>query len=129
MFTRRNFLSTLGRTAPAAWLAAHGRSELREIVDQLGRFTGGPDEIARDERFWAPVQQAFTVDRSIIDLNNAGVSPSPRAGAGRDEAAPRLFERGAGADHVARVLEPQRETVREGLARMLAATPSVATGR
>jgi hypothetical protein len=76
-FTRRDFLSTAARTAPAAWLASGGTGELRDIADELARFGGGPEEIARDERFWAPVQQAFTVDRAIINLNNAGVSPSP----------------------------------------------------
>ena len=79
-FSRRDFLSTLGRTAPAAWLAAGGRDELHDIAAERARFAGGPEEIARDERFWAPVQQAFTVNRAIIDLNNAGVSPSPAPG-------------------------------------------------
>jgi isopenicillin-N epimerase len=76
-FSRRDFLSTLGRTAPAAWLAAGGSAQMRELAEELARFTGGPEEIARDERFWVPVQQAFTVNRAIINLNNAGVSPSP----------------------------------------------------
>ena len=76
-FTRRGFLSTLGRTAPAAWLASGGTGQLRDIATELARFTGGPEEIARDERYWAPVQQAFTVNRAIINLNNARVSPSP----------------------------------------------------
>src|ERR1041384_2579808 len=73
MTSRRDFLSTAARTAPAAWLASGGTGELREIGEELARFGGGPEEIARDERFWTPVQQAFTVDRSIINLNNAGV--------------------------------------------------------
>jgi len=37
-----------------------------------------PAEIARDESFWFPVQQAFDIDRSVINLNNGGVHPSPR---------------------------------------------------
>jgi selenocysteine lyase/cysteine desulfurase len=36
-----------------------------------------PRDVARDEAFWLQIQQAFTVDRSIINLNNGGVSPSP----------------------------------------------------
>src|SRR5262245_44464911 len=36
-----------------------------------------PDELARDEDYWAQVASAFTVDRSAINLNNAAVSPSP----------------------------------------------------
>jgi isopenicillin-N epimerase len=116
-FTRRDFLSTAARTAPAAWLAAGGAGELREIGEELARFAGGPEEIARDERFWAPVQQAFIVNRAIINLNNAGVSPSPAL---VQEAMKRHldFSNEAPVHTMWRVLEPLRETVREGLARM-----------
>ncbi|HYH80526.1 MAG TPA: aminotransferase class V-fold PLP-dependent enzyme [Longimicrobium sp.] len=117
-FTRRDFLSTAARTAPASWLAsAGGTRELREITEELARFTGGPEEIARDERFWMPVQQAFTVDRSIINLNNAGVSPSPALV--QDAMKRHLdYSNQAPVQTMWRVLEPQRETVRAGLARM-----------
>ncbi|HEX6747285.1 MAG TPA: hypothetical protein VF092_08285 [Longimicrobium sp.] len=116
-FSRRDFLSTLGRTAPAAWLAAGGSAQVRELAEELARFTGDPDEIARDERFWAPVQQAFTVDRSIINLNNAGVSPSPALV--QDAMKRHLdYSNEAPVQTMWRVLEPQRETVRAGLARM-----------
>jgi selenocysteine lyase/cysteine desulfurase len=116
-FSRRAFLSTAARTAPAAWLASGGTGELRDIAAELARFTGGPEEIARDERFWAPVQQAFTVNRAIINLNNAGVSPSPAL---VQEAMKRHldFSNEAPVHTMWRVLEPLRETVREGLARM-----------
>lgn len=116
-FTRRDFLSTVGRAAPAAWLASAGAGELRELGEELARFGGGPDEIARDERFWAPVQQAFTVSRAIVNLNNAGVSPSPAL---VQEAMKRHldFSNEAPVHTMWRVLEPLRETVREGLARM-----------
>lgn len=36
------------------------------------------EELARDEDFWWNVREAFTVDRTLINLNNGGVSPSPR---------------------------------------------------
>jgi selenocysteine lyase/cysteine desulfurase len=121
MFSRRDFLSALGRTAPAAWLAAGGHAEMRELEEELARFTGGPEEIARDERFWMPVQQAFTVDRSILNLNNAGVSPSPRLV--QDAMKRHLdYSNEAPVQTMWRVLEPQRETVRSGLARMFGAS-------
>lgn len=37
-----------------------------------------PEKVASGEAFWFQVQQAFDVDRSIINLNNGGVAPSPR---------------------------------------------------
>lgn len=44
-------------------------------VPPAGR--GAPDELARDEDYWAQVAQAFTIDRSAINLNNGAVSPAP----------------------------------------------------
>ena len=36
-------------------------------------------ELAQDEDFWFEIQQAFAVDRTIVNLNNGGVSPAPSA--------------------------------------------------
>ena len=36
------------------------------------------DTVARDEDFWFNIRHAFTVDRNMINLNNGGVSPSPK---------------------------------------------------
>jgi selenocysteine lyase/cysteine desulfurase len=47
------------------------------LVPELARHPGGPLETADDEDFWGEVQRAFTVDRSLVNLNNGGVSPSP----------------------------------------------------
>jgi selenocysteine lyase/cysteine desulfurase len=117
MSTRRDFLSTLSATLPAAWLGTGGRAQLDELTRELARFTGTPEEIARDERYWVPVQQAFTVDRSLINLNNGGVSPSPALV--QDAMKRHLdYSNGAPVQTMWRVLEPQRETVRAGLARM-----------
>lgn len=35
-------------------------------------------QLAADEDFWFEIQQGFAIDRSVINLNNGGVSPSPR---------------------------------------------------
>ena len=48
MVTRRDFLSAIGHAAPAAWLGGGGGgARLREITDELARFTGTPEEIAQ----------------------------------------------------------------------------------
>ena len=118
MLTRRDFLETLGRAAPAAWLGSGGRGQLAELLQELARFSGTPEEIARDERYWFAVQQAFTVDRSLVNLNNGGVSPSPALV--QDAMKRHLdYSNEAPAYTMWRVLEPQRETVRGGLARMM----------
>ena len=37
-----------------------------------------PEEVAKDEDYWAEVRNAFTIDRNILNLNNGHVCPSPR---------------------------------------------------
>src|SRR5690606_23011580 len=37
-----------------------------------------PLQLAADEKYWSIIQQAYTTNASIINLNNGGVSPSPR---------------------------------------------------
>ncbi|HEX5725406.1 MAG TPA: aminotransferase class V-fold PLP-dependent enzyme [Longimicrobiaceae bacterium] len=123
MLSRRDFLHAAARpAAAAALLGTADPRRLRETVDALARFTGTPAEIARDEDFWYVVQQAFTVDRSLINLNNGGVSPAPRV---VQEAMKRHldFSNHAPTYTMWRIQEPQRETVRAGLARMFGADP------
>ena len=78
MYSRRDFLGAVGIPAVAAavTLSAKGSAHARESL----RFVKStdPKELARDEDFWFEVAQAFSVDRSIVNLNNGGVSPSPR---------------------------------------------------
>ena len=63
-----------------------------------GRTQSG--EAARDEDYWREIQQAFTVDRNIINLNNGGVCPSPQDRPGRDAALARIHQHGAGVHNV-----------------------------
>src|SRR6476469_244977 len=37
-----------------------------------------PEHVAQDEDYWSIIQQAYTVDPNMVNLNNGGVSPSPR---------------------------------------------------
>jgi selenocysteine lyase/cysteine desulfurase len=92
------------------------------IADELSRHPGGPDEVAGDEDFWAVVAQAFTVDRSLMNLNNGGVSPAP---AYVQEAMKRHldYSNEAPVYTMWRILEPQREAVREQLARQWGVDP------
>ena len=41
-----------------------------------------PLEVAEDERTGAEIQRAFDVDRTMINLNNGGISPRTDARAG-----------------------------------------------
>lgn len=73
---RRTFLAAA--VPPAAVVLVPGRAAaaLAEAL-ALPAAAAAPEDSARDEDFWRPIQQAFTVDRSIVNLNNGGVSPAP----------------------------------------------------
>jgi len=82
MPSRRVFLGAISYPAGAAVAAAAlGASRLGRalpVLADLASHAGSPEEIAQDESFWFEIQQAFTPDRSLINLNNnGGVSPSP----------------------------------------------------
>ncbi len=75
MTTRRVFL---GEVAGAMAVGAVGlRANAGGLGRELAGFSGTPGELARDEAYWVPIQRAFTVDRSIVNLNNGGCSPAP----------------------------------------------------
>jgi isopenicillin-N epimerase len=77
MNTRRAFMSRLG-TASVAAVAFNDRAI--EIVNAAGKSAGKTDaaEMAVNEDYWREVQGAFALDRTMINLNNGGVCPSPR---------------------------------------------------
>ena len=78
---RRAFLGAISYPALGAlgWAALQPALSPRAhaVVRELSGHAGEPVAVARDETFWFEVQQAFTVDRSLINLNNGGVSPAP----------------------------------------------------
>lgn len=113
--TRREFLTK------AASVAALGCAVLRDDalarVEAAVRDTGSasPAALAGSEDFWFQVQRAYDVDRSIINLNNGGVAPSPRSvmDALRRHLA---FTNHLPPRNLWQVLDPQVETVRARIA-------------
>ncbi len=47
------------------------------MFHEWAHFEGSPQEIARNENYWAIVRRAFTLNEDWINLNNGGVSPCP----------------------------------------------------
>jgi isopenicillin-N epimerase len=106
---RRSFLSAAASTAAFAAGAA-------ERIQAAARYTAAdPLEAARDEDFWMEARNAFTVDRTIINLNNGGVSPPSRYAS---EAMGRYLTMSdmAPVSSMWRQLDPKVETVRAMLA-------------
>ncbi len=123
MLSRRQFMAVASQPVGAAVALAflHPRRAMA-IADTASQHPGSAEEVATDEAFWAEVQRAFVVDRTVVNLNNGGVSPSPAA---VQEAQRRYqeYSNAAPAHTMWRVLEPQRETVREKLARFFGCDP------
>ncbi|HLG13354.1 MAG TPA: aminotransferase class V-fold PLP-dependent enzyme [Blastocatellia bacterium] len=116
MFTRRSFLRSIGGIA-AVGAAATFRDGGVERIFAASRSVDGmtPDAVAANEDFWREAQQAFTVDRNLINLNNGGVSPSPRVV--QDAMGRHLdFSNQAPTINMWQVLEPEIESVRRRLA-------------
>src|SRR6266536_3333027 len=115
--TRRDFLALAGKSLGLAALSSATVASLLENVEAAAKTVAHltPEEAATDEDYWAIIQNSFTVTRGIINLNNGGVSPSPRI---VTEALVRYIwqQEDATAYTMWQILEPQSETIRTGLA-------------
>src|SRR5436305_2958064 len=117
MLTRRRFMraASAATAMTATALASFSEGGISRILAATRGVADSPEAIAKDEDFWREIQQAFTVDRSLINLNNGGVSPSPRV---VQDAMRRYLEFSNSAPTITmwQVLEPEVEGVRRRLA-------------
>ncbi len=73
------------------------------------------DSLAIDEDFWFQIRHMFTVDRNIINLNNGGVSPSPKIVMESEKRYLEISNMGP-AHFMWKVIGPEVESVRRRLA-------------
>jgi len=115
--TRRDFLALAGRGLGLAALSSASVASLLRDVHAATKAVAhaSPEEAAADEDYWAAIQNSFSVTRGIVNLNNGGVSPSPRV---VTEALVRYIweQEDCTAYTMWEILEPQSETIRTGLA-------------
>jgi selenocysteine lyase/cysteine desulfurase len=115
MTTRREFLAGMA----AASLSAQPifRESAIKSLFRANAIAGErpPGTLADDESYWAEIQRAFDADRTMINLNNGGCSPTPSHVL---EAMIRdlRFSNELPVEHMWRVLEPRVESVRRDLA-------------
>ena len=97
-----------GRRSIRDWLGASS-SAGAAVADRRAA------EVAADEGYWREIQQAFTLDRTIINLNNGYTCPSPRV---VHEALKRYLDMSnqAPIHFMWNLLEPNVEQVRRKLA-------------
>src|SRR5512139_4049883 len=77
MWTRRRFLERVGA---GVGVVAAARGGAMERVLAAGQAVKGrsPQDVAADEDYWRDIQQAFTVDRNTVNMNNGTMQPSLR---------------------------------------------------
>lgn len=121
---RRSFLKTLGTGIGAAGITSFFDAGTLSRVEAATRrvATQSPVAVAEDESYWRDVQQAFSISRAMINLNNGYCCPSPRIVTEavvdyvwQQEEAPSYT--------LARLMPPFREPVRQGLARFFGCDP------
>jgi selenocysteine lyase/cysteine desulfurase len=112
---RRSFLKTLGAASAAGFL---NPATIRAVESATARIASlPPEEVAADESYWRDVQGAFSVSRSLIDLNNGFTCPSPKVVT--DSLIDYIWQQEESPSYVvARLLPPRVETVRQALARL-----------
>jgi selenocysteine lyase/cysteine desulfurase len=99
-----------------AWAA-----DWEKVHQKAGGLT--PQELAADEDYWSVIQQAYTVNPNMVNLNNGGVSPSPRV---VQEAVERFnqLSNEAPSYYMWRILDQGREPVRYKLATLAGCSPN-----
>jgi len=123
-FNRRRFLDALGTFSATAVLSSLSRPAWSRNLDKaLFRVEDrSPEQLADDEDFWFYVQQSFTVSPELINLNNGGVSPSPKIVL---DAMKRYadFSNEGPSYYMWRILDQGREPLRKDLARIAGCSP------
>src|SRR6201991_1888656 len=123
-YNRRSFLDVLGAFSATTLLSAFTRPAWSRDLDKalLRAEDRLPHELAGDEDFWYFVQQSFTVSPELINLNNGGVSPSPKV---VQEAMKRYYDLSneGPSYYMWRILDQGREPLRKDLARISGCSP------
>ena len=115
MTTRRNFVTRSAGLAAAALPIFRTDALSRAITIRRDTMSLGAESLADDEEYWGEIQRAFDTDRTMINLNNGGVSPTPTHVL---EAMIRdlRFSNELPVHHMWAILEPRIESVRRDLA-------------
>ena len=118
---RRTFLNGLGLTSAAAILEP--TMTLDRLAAASNRVAGTTaTDAASDEPFWREVQQSFSVSRSVINLNSAGLCASPKVVT--DAVTTLMLEQERLPSYTAFTTFPEEiENIRTALARLFGSDP------
>jgi isopenicillin-N epimerase len=113
MKTRRSFLAGGAAGLFAAGFRANALARAVRAGDDAARCPGC--ELAANEDYWSEIQRCFDTDRTLINLNNGGVCPSP-SHVLEQMIRDLRFSNELPAHHMWKILEPRIESVRRDLA-------------
>jgi isopenicillin-N epimerase len=115
MTARRDFLRQVVPAGLAGMAALNTDWLARAASATVAAGDRTPAELAADESYWREIQQAFTLDRTILNFNNGYTCPSPRV---VHEALKRYLDisNQAPIHFMWNQMEPNVETVRRNLA-------------
>jgi selenocysteine lyase/cysteine desulfurase len=124
MADRRNFVKHLGLMAgafSANSLFNQAHAAEFEHINLLKKDVSAKD-LAMDEDYWSIIQQGYTTSPALINLNNGGVSPSPRIVQEAVERFNKMSNEGP-SYYMWRILDQGREPLRYKLAQLAGADP------
>ncbi len=78
MWNRRDFLRLGGAVGTAALVAKRFNTIEHVAAASAAVADRTPEDVAQDEFYWREIQEAFTLDRTLTNLNNGNSCPSPR---------------------------------------------------
>ena len=124
MANRRNFVKQIGLLAGAfsansLFNQAHA-AEFEHL--NLVKQNISAKDLAMDEDYWSIIQQAYTTSPSLINLNNGGVSPSPRIVQEAVDRFNKMTNEGP-SYYMWRILDQGREPLRYKLAQLAGVDP------
>jgi selenocysteine lyase/cysteine desulfurase len=124
MANRRNFVKQIGLLAGAfsaesLFNQAHAAEFERQNLLKNGLSA---KDLASDEDYWSIIQQSYTTSPALINLNNGGVSPSPRIVQEAVERYNKMTNEGP-SYYMWRILDQGREPLRYKLAQLAGADP------
>jgi selenocysteine lyase/cysteine desulfurase len=116
---RRKFLQKISGAAGAITFAPFLNTACsKKIQSKISKYKDwSADDLASNEEFWYQVKQAYTVSTNMVNLNNGGVSPSPKVVQDAVERYNRLSNE-APSYYMWRVLDRNREGLRSKLAEL-----------
>lgn len=113
--SRRHFLAGLaGAGVALPTFSERAVAQLFKAETVAGARTAA--DLAADEEYWSHIQRAFDTDRTMINLNNGGISPTPTHVL-EQMIRDLRFTNELPVEHNWRVLEPRMESTRRELAK------------